>query len=125
MSIPVNMNVVVSFISHLYQLGYSSSTICSYMSPISYIHKISDVKDPTSSFFVNTLLLGTKRKCLPDSRLPILPGTLYKLVDQIKFVFPYLYSQIMIRSMLLGAFHCFFSIGEYTMTPNSKSFITI
>ena len=95
------------------------------MSPIAYVHKLANVIDPTASFLVKKLLLGCQKNKSGDSRCPILPSMLYKLVDHIHCVTSDMYIQVMLRCMFLIAFHCFLRIGEYTMTQCPQHLLRI
>ena len=95
------------------------------MSPIAYVHKLANVIDPTASFLVKKLLLGCQKNKSGDSRCPILPSMLYKLVDHIHCVTSDMYIQVMLRCMFLIAFHCFLRIGEYTMTQCPQRLLMI
>ena len=52
---------VVTFVVHLFQLGYAPSSITSSVSAISYIHNIHEVADPTAAFIIRKLLQGAAK----------------------------------------------------------------
>ena len=46
-NLPLQPAVLALFVSHLYSLRYASSTVTSYLSAISYAHRLAGVNDPT------------------------------------------------------------------------------
>ena len=58
---PATTPSVVSFVAHLFQLGYAPSSITTTLSAISYIHKIHEVADPTAAFVIKKLLQGAAK----------------------------------------------------------------
>ena len=79
--LPAETPSVVSFVAHLFQLGYAPSSIATTLSAISYIHKIHEVADPTAAFVIRKLLQGAaKLRPSVDSRTPITQYIFYLLV---------------------------------------------
>ncbi|XP_013419981.1 uncharacterized protein LOC106180492 [Lingula anatina] len=69
---PLDQQILAGYISHLFQQKYQAATIVSYISVLSFVHKMDNLPDPTNSFFVKQLLKGVKNTCkAPDTRLPI------------------------------------------------------
>lgn len=50
LSLPISVVDVCNFIGQLFIDNYSSSTIFSHISAISYVHKIFNLPDPTQAF---------------------------------------------------------------------------
>ena len=42
------------FVSFCYQQGYSPSTLKTYMSPVSFVHKVQNLDDPIDSFLLKS-----------------------------------------------------------------------
>ena len=42
------------FVSFCYQQGYSPSTVKTYMSPVSFVHKLQNLYDPIDSFILKS-----------------------------------------------------------------------
>jgi len=78
---PSTQTMVAHFISHLFVQNYQPSTIASYVSAISYVHKIKNMPDPTASFRIKKILKGTQnlRKSV-DTRMPMTRDILFDLV---------------------------------------------
>jgi len=69
---PATTNQVMLFLSFCHSQGYSPSTLSTYCSGISFIHKINGLYDPTNAFIIKKLLEGSKRvNNRTDSRIPI------------------------------------------------------
>jgi hypothetical protein len=66
----------------------SASTITTYISGISTMHKLNGHTDNTKSFLVTKILEGSKRKNSPkaDLRLPVSMNLLKRLIQSLPFV---------------------------------------
>ena len=53
---------IVRYVAHLSHAKTSASTVATYISGLSHIHKLNGFDDPTKSFFVSKILEGLKRK---------------------------------------------------------------
>ncbi|MCP3932907.1 MAG: hypothetical protein GY705_27865, partial [Bacteroidetes bacterium] len=117
---PVTPAHVSLFMSHLYRKGMSSSTITSKLSAIAFWHLIYGCEDPTAHFLVKRTLLGMKKSGPSlEIRPPISLSNLKKMIDVLPKMGWSKYSQIMIKAMLLIAFHTFLRPGEMTNTKNA------
>ena len=74
---PAETPSVVSFVAHLFQLGYAPSSTTTTLSAISYIHKIREVADPTAAFVIRKLLQGAAKLRPSVAMAPI--DTIYPL----------------------------------------------
>ena len=54
--LPVSVNNLALFISYLSAKKFASSTISTYVSALSYVHKLGNFEDPTKNFLVQKLL---------------------------------------------------------------------
>lgn len=112
-AIPSNHVMICHFISYLFMRNYQPSTIASYMSAISFIHKLNCYSDPTDSFLVKKIMKGAQNlRSTCDNRLPITKEILSKLIFAVPLVIPSEYNQFMLRAMMSLAFYCFLRIGE-------------
>ena len=48
-NLPLQPAILALFIAHLYSRSYSSSSVTTYISAISYVHKLAGVADPTET----------------------------------------------------------------------------
>lgn len=126
MSLPISEKVVAQYICHLYLQNLSSSTITSYISAISFIHKIDNFHDPTNAFFIKKMLKGVQNeRGGSDTRLPITLDILNRLIDNIEHVIPSYSKAILCKAMFLLAFHAFLRIGEFTITQTNTPDIVL
>ena len=56
--LPVSVNNLALFISYLSAKKFASSTISTYVSTLSYVHKLGNFPDPTNFFLVQKLLMA-------------------------------------------------------------------
>lgn len=117
---PSSHAMVADFIAHLFIQNYQPSTISSYVSAISFVHKINFYEDPTDSFLIKKILKGAHNlRRSSDTRLPITKEILQKLVHALPFVIADFYNRIMLKAMMSLAYYCFLRIGEITVKKNT------
>ena len=113
---PSTQNMVSQFIAKLFLQNLSPSTIASYLSAISFVHKAKNILDPTDNFIVKKILKGVQNiKGHSDTRLPITGPISCKLIDSLPKVVTTPYHQMMLKAMFLLAFYAFLRIGEITV----------
>ena len=84
---PVSACVLGAFIAHLHSQRYAPVTLMTYMSAISYVHRLAGKVVPTQLFVIKKLLVGAKTLSgTPDNRLPIDLSMLRNIVDATKFI---------------------------------------
>ena len=72
---------IVLFVAYLSAQELAPSTISTYISALSYVHKSGSFSDPTKAFVVQKIKTAQSRLCSkPDIRLPITRFILHKLV---------------------------------------------
>ena len=107
-NMPVSQSVLSLFTAYLCQQGYASSTVQSYISALGYLHKLAGFVDPTRSFLLSQIIKGYgKLSARPDSRLPITPTILKRLI-QVSTTFQISpHQQALFQAMCSLAFHAF------------------
>lgn len=99
----------------LYTYFQRTTTISSYLSAISYIHKLNSFGDPCSSFLIQKLLLSTRKlKPSQDVRIPITKNILHQICDFLPVTVSNAFEMAMFRAMFLLAFYGFLRVGEIT-----------
>ena len=122
-AIPSTHTMIVHFISLPFLNNYPPSTIASYVSAISYVHKLHFGADPTDVFVIRKMIKGAhnfKSSC--DTRLTITKEILSKLMLAIPSVIYSYFNQAMLNAMMSLAFYCFLRIGQ--MVVKSKNDIS-
>ena len=119
---PVPVSDLV-YIAHMFKSNASPSTITSYMSGISFFHKINDLEDNTQKFVIRKLLEGFKRsKCvLKDTRMPITRPLLVKILLTLPTICKSSYEASLFAAAFTLAFHGFMRVGELTWDKNNPS----
>ena len=98
-------------------------TIYTYLSALSYIHKIQNLPDPSSAFLISKLVAGACRlKPLKDFRLPITVQILNKLVACLPYVTVSAYDRTLFSAMFLFTFNTFARIGEVTFNKTQSNY---
>ena len=125
-TLPVSVDTLTFFIAYLHRKQMAASTICTYVTAIGYINQLAGHQNPTQSFVIKKLLAAVKRGThRPDSRQPVTPAILTKLVESLIYTSVSYYQRIMLKSMYLLAFHAFLRIGEITHNKCSTNIIQL
>ena len=120
LSLPLSVNSVALFIAHLSAKRLARATISTYISAISYVHKLKGYADPTKVFLILKLLAAIKSRSRPDIRLPITLPVLRLLVEALKQTSSSFYHRTLFTAMFLTAFYGFLRIGEITCKTTSS-----
>ena len=69
--LPIPPIIIAMFVAHLHKCSYAASTVLTYMSAVSFLHKLHNVPDPVHTFIVQKAVAGVQ-KAHPqfDLRLP-------------------------------------------------------
>ena len=111
-----SLDILLMFISFVYQNGRSANTVNTYMGALSFVFKIQGISDLTSHCLIKKMLCGARRlSASPDMRRPITLPVLKQLLDALPFVTYSFDQQQLFSAMLLLAFHVFLRIGEITV----------
>lgn len=118
--LPYPLVNIVYYLGHLKSLGLSSSSIMSQFSALSFLHKINNLRDPLESPFLQKLLQGVKKQTqVIDTRLPITKNLLRLICCRCPLVFQNKYDVLMLKALMLVAFHGFFRLGELIFKGSS------
>ena len=113
--LPVSVNNLALFISYLSWRKFASSTISTYVSALSYVHKLANFPDPTKQFLVQKILAAhSKLYSSPDVRLPITRSVLQRSVLALNHTNSSAYQRLLYQTMFVVAFYGFFRVGELT-----------
>ena len=92
------------------------SSISLHLSALAYVHKLQGMPDPTDSFIVKKMISGVhKLRAKPDTRLPITPDILRRMLDKLQFIGASKYTLRLLTAMFLLAFFAFLRVGEITV----------
>ena len=112
LTLPLNTATIALFISYLRARKLAASTITTYLSAISYVHKMRGFCDPTKTFLIHKLLIAVGKERSPDTRLPITKPVLFQIVRSLQHTNSSADQRTLFTAMFLIAFYGFFRIGE-------------
>lgn len=119
---PIPVSRLILFLAHCYRCNLAQSTVTTYISALSYLHKVAGHPDPTHSFVIRKMLQGYLRdKHSSDCRLPITAEILKCIVRSLPYTCHSAYSRNLLETMYLFAFHAFLRVGEMTNTSPTQN----
>ena len=119
MRLPISAPHLALFIAYLFDRNYAASTVNTYVSALSYSHKLFGLSDPTKTFFIVQMLKGYgKLGTSVDGRLPITLPILHKILASASEIFLSDYDRCLFRAMSSLAFYAFLRVGEMTVTSH-------
>lgn len=126
LNLPISVPHLALFIAYLFDRNYAPSTVQTYVSALSYSHKLFALQDPTKVFFIIQMLKGYgKLGSRVDSRLPITLPILHKILSIAHDLSLSSYELCLFQAMCSLAFHAFLRVGEMAVTNNNTSVLTI
>ncbi|XP_071137047.1 uncharacterized protein, partial [Mytilus edulis] len=116
---PPSLNVICNFIAYLSVRGYAPSTAKSYIFGIAFKCKMLNITDNTHNFIIKKRLIGMERlDKRVDSRLPITPQILDKLISLLPSVCLSQYETLLFSGLFSLAYFGFFRIGELVVNKS-------
>ena len=113
---------VEMFLAFVFDSGYAYKTAATYISAISYFHKLGKLADPTQCFTITSRLKGFRRlKPSADRRQPIMFKLLVEIHDHLHSVCFNEYETILFQTAYSVAFFGLFRVGELTFTTRDMS----
>ena len=100
------------FISYLLFRKLACSTIKSYLSAVSYAHKLKSFNNPTKSYLIDKLLTALSRQQPSDICLPITRPIFHQLICSLTFSNSSAFQRSLFSVMFLVPFYGLFCIGE-------------
>ena len=123
-SLPLTTQHILLFIGYLNVKKYSPSSILTYLSAISYVHKLKGFSDPTTTFVVQKAICGAmKMKSDSDARLPITICILQKMTLALHHTVSNPYLRTLFKCMYVISFFALMRVGE--VTTNAQGSIAL
>lgn len=116
--LPVSSVKLAQFIAYCNAQSLKPTTITSYVSAISYVHKINALPNPVDAFAIRKILYGLRKASPPDKRKPFDIPLLRALVRTLKVVCPDCFNYAVFKAMFLVAFFGLFRAGELALSPS-------
>ncbi len=119
--LPLIVDSLAAFLAYLFQSGNNYSTILTYVSALSYYHKIRSLWDSTKLFYIRKLLLGIKNNSSRANSLkPISKEILHRMILMLKFGCEGIYDQIMFKAIMLIMYYGCLRVGEALVTDHNS-----
>ena len=126
---PATESQIACFLSYCFQQGFSPSSVSTYLSAISFIHKMIQFSDPTQSFFIKKIVNGFRRlRSRSDVRAPITYDILVKICQVLPFVCYNTYEALLFKTTFSLAYFGYNNrfitskrIGSYRQESNRLS----
>lgn len=113
--LPLDVPQLSLFLTYLWSKQLAPSTIRSYMSVVSYFHKINGLHDHSTDFRIQKALLGiSKLGVSPKQRLPVSLTLLSALINETPKTFGNTYMSHLYQAMFSLAFYALCRISEIT-----------
>lgn len=124
--LPATPLLLAEYIHHLSRMGKKSSTILSYVTGITTLHKLLYNIDPSDSFLVRRVLKATKSVTPVSSKLlPISFRLLGKIIHQLANLKLDRYSKAAAKALFTLAYYGCFRIGELLYARTQSHSLTI
>ena len=121
-TLPLPYTKVELFISYLSAKQLAPSTITSYLSALSYVHKLMGRPDPTKSFLIQKLLTALSRQRAADVRLPITRPVLHELLRSLRQTNSSAFQRCLYSAMFLLAHPIKLTITDFKHNTSRKPF---
>uniref|UniRef100_A0A8W8P4R3 Uncharacterized protein n=1 Tax=Magallana gigas TaxID=29159 RepID=A0A8W8P4R3_MAGGI len=106
--LPPCVHHLSTFIAHCYLKGFAASTTSTLVSSLSFILQLGNYTDITQHFSIRKMLQGfRKSKPSSDSRLPITPTILKKIIHALEFSTTSAFTKSLFRAMFTLALSTF------------------
>ena len=124
--LPIQPKTLLLFLTSLYEQGKKYSTIMTYVSAISFAHKVRGLSDPANHAIIQKLLQGIKNLSLPTQTLqPITKNILVSLLANVPFVSDNQFERVLIRALFSVMYYACLRIGEVAKSSHMQNIIQI
>ena len=120
--LPIPVHDIALYVTHLWRNNLRSSTIRTYLSAISYCHKLNGHSDPTASFLVKQVLKGTSRR-IPKSSKSLKPFSkiiVLRIMNIVDSLYKTLYERCLFKALLSFSYFACLRAGE-AVVSNSQA----
>lgn len=124
---PLSSDTLALFLAYLAEKKYAGSTVMTYVSAVSYPHRLAGWPDPTKNEMVKLALRGySKLYPSQDTRLPITLPILERIITACNQFSSVCYQRKLLQAMFSLAFFAALRVGEITGGPgqHTKNVIT-
>lgn len=117
----VPIDTIAHFIGYLSLKGFAASTVTTYISALSHVHKMGNLVDNTKSFIISKMLEGLRRKNpqTRDIRVPISLNLLKRFIVSLQRVCTSRYETFLFSAAFSIAFFGMLRVSEVTIKSRS------
>ena len=125
--LPIHSQHIAMFIAHLHTKDLQHSTIKSYLSALSFIHKAGNLPDPVNTHLVRKSMIGIKnlQTVKTSMRLPITKHVLKCILSAIPYATNNPYMQCMYRALFLLTYYACLRVGEVVLADQKLHVLQI
>jgi hypothetical protein len=121
--LPITVEHLVLFIAFCMHKNLALNTVSSYVSMLNCVQGMAGFHDFSHNFVIKKSLEGyRKQKAKADSRIPITPVILKKLIETLQHMNLLEFTHILLKAMCLLAFHAFLRVGEIIVWLKNKQY---
>ncbi len=123
---PLSPNDLALFIAYLHTNNLKHSTVLTYISAISFYHKLHNFPDPQDTFLIDKLLQGLKHtsSSLPPLT-PISRAMLHQLIDHLPIVISDSYQCAMYTAVFLLMYYACLQVGEVAVSHHHDNILRL
>ena len=114
--LPISVHKLAQFIAVSHESGLKPASITSFISALTYLHRINGFKNPAKSFVIQKLLHSIRKGNQLDRRQGITLTILKSFTSSLDRHIHNVYKRQLFKTMFLVAFFALLRIGEITYT---------
>ena len=120
---PVPQHIVAMFLVNLHNRGLKAATIRTYITAISFVHKIKQLQDPTVGFLITKTIQGisnVNKLSSNPSRKPITKDLLHRIIDAVPYTQQNQYYILLVKALFLLSYHACMRAGEAVLSSHDQ-----
>lgn len=123
--LPIKMKYIGIYVTHLWKMHFKPSSIKTYLSAISYFHKVQQMPDPCNNFLIRQLVKGTtkRHKSNKPKFRPFSKDILCDTIQIISKLYNY-YDAYLYKSLFTLAYYACLRASEAVVTTSDLHTLT-
>ena len=123
---PIPESHIVMFIAYCFEKSYSPSSITTYISGLSFFHKINGWYSISDVFVVSKILKGCRRlRPVVDKRAPITLSMLKQICAVVPVVSNSIFESMLFKALFSVAYFGLFRVSKLVFTNNGNMSISV
>lgn len=112
---------MAQFIAVCHDRGLKPATISTWISALSYIHRLHRLKNPSKAFIIKKLLYSIRKTKVSDKRHGFTIPLLRSLIQSLSKITANPFTKLLLKTMYLVAFYALLRLGEISDTKTGKA----